>query len=43
MNNQNSSERDEVFLKWMNDIPNEKTRWYIQERVIKQMDWYSEY
>ena len=40
MNNQNSSERDEVFLKWMNDIPNEKTRWYIQERVIKQMDWY---
>ncbi len=40
LNNQNSSERDEVFLKWMNDIPNEKTRWYIQERVIKQMDWY---
>ena len=40
LNNQNSNERDEVFLKWMNDIPNEKTRWYIQERVIKQMDWY---
>lgn len=40
MNSQNLSERDEVFLKWINEIPNEKTRWYIQERIIKQMDWY---
>lgn len=40
MGSQNASERNEVFSKWIQDISNEKTRWYIQERIINQMDWY---
>lgn len=41
MNIQNTSERHELFSKWVGDIANEKTKLYIQERIIKQMDWYS--
>lgn len=35
-----SSERHEPFQEWLKDVTNEKTKRYIQERVIKQMDWY---
>lgn len=40
MSNQNVSERNEIFSEWIEDIANEKTRRYVQERVIKQMHWY---
>lgn len=40
MDNQNTSERNEVFLKWIEDMSNEKTKEYIKERILKQMDWY---
>lgn len=38
--NQSGSERHDVFQKWLEDVENEKTRQYIQERVITQMEWY---
>lgn len=38
--NKGGSERHELFQKWLESVENEKTRQYIQERVIKQMEWY---
>lgn len=38
--NKDRSERHEIFQKWLEDVANEKTRQYIQERVLKQMEWY---
>ena len=38
--NQSGSERHDVFQKWLENVENEKTRQYIQERVITQMEWY---
>lgn len=38
--NQNESERHEMFQSWLKEVGNEKTRQYIEERVIKQMEWY---
>lgn len=34
------SERHEIFQKWLEGVENEKTGQYIQERVIKQLEWY---
>ena len=34
------SERCEPFQEWLEDIENERTKRYIQERIIRQMDWY---
>ena len=38
---ENTSGRHEPFQEWIQEIESEKTRRYLQERVIKQMDWYS--
>lgn len=35
-----SSERHEIFKIWIEGVTNKNTKQYIQERVIKQMDWY---
>ncbi len=35
-----SNERQKPFQDWIEGVTNEKTRIYIQERVIRQMDWY---
>lgn len=34
------SERHDMFQNWLKEVSNEKTRQYIEERVIKQMEWY---
>lgn len=34
------SERCEPFQEWLEGVENERTKRYIQERIIKQMDWY---
>lgn len=40
MNNKDTTERQQTLSKWMEEVDNEKTQRYIQERVISQMDWY---
>lgn len=40
LGNQNSGDRNESLSKWVEDIENQKTKGYVQERIIKQMDWY---
>ena len=35
-----ASERCEPFQEWLEGVENERTKRYIQERAIKQMDWY---
>ena len=42
LSNQNAIERNKIFYEWVEDIPNEKTKGYVKERIIKQMDWYRE-
>jgi len=42
LSNQDVIERNNIFYQWIEDIPNEKTRGYVKERIIKQMDWYRE-
>lgn len=34
------NDRCEPFQEWLEGVENERTKRYIQERVIKQMDWY---
>lgn len=34
------TDRCEPFKEWLEGVENERTKRYIQERVIKQMDWY---
>lgn len=40
LGNHDTSERQQVLLKWLEEVVNEKTKRYIQERVIGQMEWY---
>lgn len=40
MHKEMSNERQKPFEDWIEGVQNERTRRYIQERVIKQMDWY---
>lgn len=40
MRKEMSNERQKPFEDWIEGVQNERTKRYIQERVIKQMDWY---
>ena len=40
MSNQDTGKRQQALSKWLEEVANEKTRWYIQERIIDQMEWY---
>ena len=37
---ENISERDALFEEWIEDMENEKTKRYLKERVMRQLDWY---
>lgn len=40
MRKETADERQKLFEDWIKDVENERTKRYIQERVIRQMDWY---